>query len=190
MKKITLLTVAFWLAICFDSSAQTKKGRNKGTIPNAGILIGSITLENTRKMTTVYSFYYSNDSLRRKAEERKKRFFKNPNYNSDYSVFLDIYNRPYDFKIEDKFVYLFRIEKTADNYVFDKLQLTRHAGTAFSILENLINYPFEIKEGEVKYFGDFILNEKELELRLENNFSRDSASFHKKYPQFNLSNAQ
>jgi hypothetical protein len=190
MKTFISITFALILISGINSNAENKRKKNKQSIPNSGIIIGSITLENTRKMTTVYSFYYSNDSLRKKAEERKKRFFKNPNYNSDYSVFLDVYFRPYDFKLEDKFVYLFKIEKSADKYIFDKLQLTRHAATAFSTLENKIEYPFEIKEGEVKYFGDFIFNEKELELKLENSFSRDSASFHKKYPELNLSNAQ
>lgn len=189
MKNKLLLLAS--LVVTFCANAQKKKRAEKISNENLGYVVGSVTLENTRKITSNYFLYYSNDSLDALYEENAKKLIGGiRKRNRIYCTDIDIYNRPFDFKVGKSFVYLFRIEKPVGNYRFTELALFRNTGYMQSTVYLTLEIPFVIEKDKSNYIGDFVLNEKGLELKLENNFSRDSASFHKKYPQFNLSNAQ
>lgn len=185
--KITLFVFVLNVFSC-DVFAQKK--RNKAIDSSSkGIIVGTISLENMRKITCKYSFFYSNDSIKalianapNKSKEKKIRF--------NNGVILHVSYRGRDFVVGEKCFYIFKIEKPIGEYNFYQIELFRNTGYMLSTWILPINLSFKIEENRVKYIGELNLKEKDAEFTLFNNFKRDSVEIVKKYPELNLSNAQ
>jgi hypothetical protein len=186
MKNKTLWIVLLLLNFC--AQAQKKKN-NYYDSSNTGIVVGTISLENMSKITSKYSFFYSNDSIKalmanapNKSKERKIR--------QKHRVELDVNYRGRDFVVDEKCYYIFKIEKPFGEYTFYEIELFCNTGYMISTWILPIKLPFTIEKNKVKYLGELNLKEKDAEFNLLDNFKIDSVQIIKKYPELNLSNAQ
>jgi hypothetical protein len=156
---------------------------------STGVIVGTISLENMRRITTKYSFFYFNDSIKALLINPSKKYSKRK-IRQKYGVELDVSYRGRDFVIDEKCYYIFKIEKPVGEYNFYEIELFRNTGYMNSTWILPITQSFTIEKNRVKYIGELNLKEKDDEFNLLNNFKTDSAQIAKKYPELNLSNAQ
>lgn len=186
--KICLLLV-FSLMISWEALAQRKKMAKESEAPSqAGIVVGSISLENIQKSVSNHTFYFTGqvvDSILKKYESKKGRHQAILN-----SFSVDVVYWQKDFIAEGKRFYLFRIEKPIGKYKFHRLQLFLNTGAMISTREIVLEFPFEIEENKTKYIGELNFNVKDANVQLRDNFKIDSAQLIKKFPDLNLNNAR
>ena len=152
MKRLVTLLILLFFNFC--ALAQKKKS-NYYDSPKTGIVVGTISLENMRKITSVYYFFYSNDSIKallanapNKSKEKKIRF--------NNGVILHVNYRGRDFVVGEKCFYIFKIEKPIGEYSFYEIDLLRIPGYTYKVSTSTlpINLSFKIEENRVKYIGN------------------------------------
>ena len=186
MKKIVLkLTVIQFVLVTFSSCVSLPSKTLKATINNPkkeGLIVGTISLENRKRIASGHYFYFANDSIKNKLAI--KEWDARMTYNSTkwkYGIIIE--NSKGDFSEGKKWVYLFSISKPAGKYNFYEIEIFLNSGAMQSTWKIPIDLPFEIEAGKTKYIGEINLNVKNAQIQIINNLVRDRIKFKEKFPE-------
>jgi hypothetical protein len=144
----------------------------------AGMIVGTISLENRKRIASEHSFFYAHDSI---LIQKEQGTFLKTGYTQDNQGSI-VMGQKGDFKENKKQVFFFSIVKLAGKYRFYGIQLFLNTGYMQSIWKMPIDIPFEIEEGKIKYLGEINLKVKDGELQILNEIERDRIKFKEKFP--------
>ena len=174
--------------LVLSTSGQKKKKTVDTSKVATGIIIGSISLENRKRIVESRWFYFSNESIDHKIKYQEWKRGRGADVKRKYCVMIT--NSKPEYKIGKTKVYFFKIEQPIGDYKFYEIMSFLNSGYMQSAWVMNINVPFKIEENKTTYIGNFIFNEKGQTFKVNNNFKEDSTRFAKNYPKFDLSNAQ
>jgi len=170
--------IALVLTAC--SSAWADKAPQTFTASSeTGLAVGTITFEGDTPVNDIYRFFYN-------AQSGDKKFIKR---NSGKIVISGRENKAGGFNgdFNDKKSYLVVIEKEPGTYAFTQYSYLDHLGpTGMVSSSKNFTIPFEIKKGEITYFGEMAYKDMAEKgtprIFVADYYSRDLQELKKKYP--------
>ena len=144
---------------------------------NDGMAVGTISLENIKKISGRHSFAFK--VLRYDFSEFNFNVDENPNSQPDV---INIKNSNFDIKENDKRIYLFSIVRPAGKYEFNLIQIHINTGSMQSVHTLPIKVPFKIEKGKITYVGEINFKVKKAQVQLIDNVEYDRKLFQDRYP--------